>query len=63
MDWAKRIRKAREMRGLSRQKLAKLSRVAERTLYNLEHGKKKPHGTTLRKILAALRKIPKLPEI
>ena len=63
MNWARRVRKAREERGLSRQNLAKLSRVAERTLYNLENAKKKPHGSTLRKILDALKRVPKLPDI
>lgn len=58
--WGKKILKARMERGLSREQLAKRAGIAIRTLYNLEHGKRTPHGNTLRKLNAALAKVPKL---
>jgi hypothetical protein len=60
---AGRIRKAREARGLSRQELADKAGVALRTVFNLESGERQPRGKTLRKLLEALERTPKLPEV
>jgi len=57
------ISKARIERGLSRRELARRARVSVATVHNLETGKYQPRGTTLRKVLAALQKAPKLPEL
>jgi transcriptional regulator with XRE-family HTH domain len=62
-NWAKRIHDARHDRGLSREELAKRAGVALRTIYNLESGTRKPRGSTLRKLLETLKKIPKLADI
>jgi DNA-binding XRE family transcriptional regulator len=43
--------------------LAKKAKVARTTIYGIESGHRRPRPTTLRKILQALKKTPKLPEI
>jgi len=58
---ARRIAKARKDRGLSMQELARKAKVSPATIHNLETGKSHPRGATLRKILEALQRVPKLP--
>src|SRR5438445_11878090 len=60
---AKQIAKARKERGLSMQELARKAKVSPGTIHNLESGKFRPRGATLRKILQALQEVPKLPEL
>jgi predicted transcriptional regulator len=60
---ARKIAKARKERGLSMQELARKAKVSPATIHNLETGKFHPRGATLRKILEALQKSPKLPEL
>jgi transcriptional regulator with XRE-family HTH domain len=60
---ADRIRSAREARGLSMNDLARRAKVSPATIHNLESGKRQPHPSTLRKILTALDKTPKLPDV
>jgi transcriptional regulator with XRE-family HTH domain len=62
-SWGERIRRARLERGLPAEELAKKAGVARATIYGIESGHRKPRPTTLRKVLQALEKIPKLPEI
>jgi len=62
-SWGTRIRRARLERGLSADELAKKSQVARATIYGIEGGERTPRPATLRKILHALDKTPKLPEI
>lgn len=59
----RRLALLREERGLSRRELARRARVSVGTIHNIETGKFRPRGTTLRKVLAALRRAPKLPEV
>lgn len=61
--WGVRIRKARLERGLSAVELAKKAKVARTTILGIESGRRLARPTTLRKILLALEKTPKLPEI
>lgn len=58
-----RIRRARLDRGLTARELAKKAKVDVVTLYRIERGVCKPRPTTHRKIVEALDKTPKLPEI
>ena len=58
-----RIRKARLARGLTARELAKKAKVDAGTLYRIERGTCNPRPTTHRKIVQALDKIPKLPEV
>lgn len=60
---ASEIVKAREARGLSLRELARLARVSVGTIHNIEKGLYRPRGSTLRKVLEALRKVPKLPRL
>lgn len=62
MPWGERIRRGRLDRGLTARELAKKAKVDPGTIYRIEAGRK-PFPTTLRKILQALEKTPKLPEI
>jgi transcriptional regulator with XRE-family HTH domain len=62
-SWGERIRKARLARGLPADELAKKAKVARTTIYGIENGHRQPRPTTLRKILTALERTPKLPEI
>lgn len=62
-DLPVRISRARKARGLSMRELARLSGVSVATIHNLEAGKSRPYGRTLRKILKALEKVSKLPRI
>jgi transcriptional regulator with XRE-family HTH domain len=62
-SWGVRIRKARLDRGMPADELAKKAKVARTTIYGIESGHRQPRPTTLRKILQALEKTPKLPEI
>lgn len=57
------ISKARQERGLSVQDLAKKAEVDPVTIYRLESGERKPRAATLARVVRALAKIPKLPEI
>jgi predicted transcriptional regulator len=59
----KQIARARKERGLSMQELARKAKVSPATIHNLETGRFRPRGATLRKILEALQKVPKLPRI
>jgi len=61
--WGERIRRARLARGLTAGELAKKAKVDRSTVYGIERGKRTAHPPTLRKILEALEKTPKLPEI
>lgn len=61
--WGERIRRGRLDRGLTAGELAKKAKVDRSTIYGIEGGKRNPHPTTLRRILQALDKTPKLPEI
>jgi predicted transcriptional regulator len=45
------------------QELARKAKVSPATIHNLETGKYLPRGHTLRKILEALQKVPKLPQV
>jgi len=58
-----RIRRARLARGLTARELAKAAKVDVGTLYRIERGSCNPRPTTHRKIIQALDKIPKLPEV
>lgn len=62
-SWGERIHRARLERGLPAGELARKAKVALTTIYGIESGLRQPRPTTLRKILQALEKIPKLPEI
>lgn len=57
------IRRARQERGLSVTDLAKKAGVDVATLYRLESGERKPRAATVARLIRALSKIPKLPEI
>jgi transcriptional regulator with XRE-family HTH domain len=59
----RRIARAREERGLSRRELARRAKVSVATVHNVETRKVRPRGSTLRKILGALQRTPKLPLI
>ncbi len=61
--WGERIRRGRLGRGLTAGELAKKAKVDRSTIYGIENGRRNPHPTTLRKILQALERTPKLPEI
>ena len=61
--WGERIRKGRLARGLTAEELAKKAKVDRSTIYRIERQKTAPHPTTLRRILEALEKAPKLPDI
>lgn len=45
------------------EELAKKAKVARTTIYGIEAGQRQARPSTLRKILQALEKTPKLPEI
>jgi predicted transcriptional regulator len=45
------------------QELARRAKVSPATIHNLERGKYQPRGVTLRKILGALQRSPKLPAL
>ncbi|SRR5258708_40112566 len=60
---AKKIRDARQARGLSVADLAKRAGVDPVTLYRVESGECNPRAATTSKLIKALAKIPKLPEI
>ena len=62
-DVASKIAKAREARGLSLRELARLARISAGTIRNIENGVYRPRGSTLRKVLEALNKVPKLPKL
>ena len=62
-SWGERIRRARLERGLAVLELAKSAGVDRVTIYRIESGESHPRGATVRKILLALEKAPKLPEI
>lgn len=57
------IRRARLARGLTARELAKKAKVDVVTLYRIERGACAPRLTTHRRIVEALDKTPKLPEI
>ncbi len=61
--WGVRIRRARLERGMPAEELAKKAKVARATIYAIESGHQQARPTSLRKILLALEKTPKLPEI
>lgn len=59
-----RIRKARLARGISVEQLADRAKVNPVTIYRIEKGERKnPHTATVSKLIRALAKAPKLPEI
>lgn len=62
-SWGEKIRRARLARGLTAGELAKKAKVDRTTIYGIESGRRNPHPPTLRRILQALDKTPKLPEI
>jgi transcriptional regulator with XRE-family HTH domain len=49
-----RLRHARELAGLSQQELADSSGVSQHTISEIELGRRKPHGSTLRKLAEVL---------
>ncbi len=51
---SKNLRKAREKKGLSQERLARLADVANNTISNLEAGKQNPTLATIKKIARAL---------
>ncbi len=51
---SKNLRKAREKKGLSQERLARLADVANNTISNLEAGKQNPTLATIEKIARAL---------
>lgn len=54
------ITRAREERGLSIPELAKAAKVSPQTLRNWEAGAFEPRPAQLRRVVAALKKFPKL---
>jgi transcriptional regulator with XRE-family HTH domain len=48
------LRELRRGRLLSQRELAKLARVSQETIVDIETGKSRPHPSTLRKLAAAL---------
>ena len=63
LPWGERIRRGRLERGLTAGDLAKKAHVSISTIYGIEGGQRNPRPGNLRKILEALQKTPKLPEI
>lgn len=59
----KQIQKERKARGLSIRELARLSGVSASAISYLERGVYAARGKTLRALLGALKKVPKLPEL
>jgi transcriptional regulator with XRE-family HTH domain len=59
----KQLQRERKARGLSIRELAKLSGVSASAISYLERGTYSARGATLRKLLGALKKAPKLPEL
>lgn len=62
-SWGEKIRRGRLERGMTADELAKKAKVARTTIYGIESGKRNPRPGNLRRILEALQKTPKLPEI
>ena len=62
-NWGEKIRRGRLERGMTAQDLAKKAKLARTTIYGIESGRRKPRPGNLRRILEALQKTPKLPEI
>lgn len=60
LPWGERIRRGRLERSLTAEELAKKAKVSVSTIYGIEAGKRKPRPTTLRKVVEALKKFPKL---
>lgn len=57
------IREGRLARGISVADLSKRAKVDPVTIYRLESGGQKPRASTISKIIRALAKIPKLPDL
>lgn len=57
------IRTARHERGLSVAELAKKAGVDPVTIYGLEAGRRVPRAGTVSRLVRALSKVPKLPEL
>ncbi len=57
------IREGRAARGLSVADLSKAAKVDEVTIYRIESNSAKPHARTVSRLIKALAKVPKLPEI
>ena len=58
-----RIKAGRTARGLSVADLAKAAKVDAVTIYRIEANGAKPHAATVARLIKALAKVPKLPEI
>jgi len=50
----RKVRRAREAKGLSTRALAKEAGISTETVYSIEHGKRQPSITTLAKIARVL---------
>jgi predicted transcriptional regulator len=57
------LRKARVERGLGMRELARVAKVSVGTISAAESGKFKPRGATIRKLVAAMKKFEKLPDL
>lgn len=57
------LKKARVDRGLGMRELARLAKVSVGTISAAESGKFKPRGATIRKLVAAMKWVEKLPEL
>lgn len=62
-SWADKLKRARAERGLSQRDLAEKSGISNVTIARIELGQNEPQGETARKLLEALAKVPKLPEV
>lgn len=54
------LKRAREERGLSIPELAKAAKISPQTIHNWEKHGMEPRAAQLRRVVAALRKFPKL---
>lgn len=61
--WPTKIKRLRGERGLSQRELGSLSGVHHVSIARLETEEQIPRGATLRKLLIALEKAPKLPNL